>query len=135
MIVDTVVLRKFRAACVSEITVEITAFLPCSLMRESEYNGGRFGCFTAGDVKRSRSIKPSDNKRVPHRLQHDYLACTRLHYGGHVSIYFTHRTSGVTGNFVARKIVAATKFPKIIFLNNLSHAINNFTLFLQDIHP
>ena len=56
MIVDTVVLRKFRAACVSEITVEITAFLPCSLMRETEYNGGRFGCFMAGDVKRSRSI-------------------------------------------------------------------------------
>ena len=25
-------------------------------MRETEYNGGRFGCFTAGDVKRSRSI-------------------------------------------------------------------------------
>ena len=24
-------------------------------MRETEYNGGRFGCFTAGDVKRSRS--------------------------------------------------------------------------------
>ena len=37
VIVDTVVLRKFRAACVSEITVEITAFLPCSLMRETEY--------------------------------------------------------------------------------------------------
>ena len=60
MIVDTVVLRKFRAACVSEITVEITAFLPCSLMRETEYNGGRFGCFTAGDVKRSRSISYDD---------------------------------------------------------------------------
>ena len=56
MIVDAVVLRKFRAACISEITVEIAAFLPCSLMRETEYNGGRFGCFTAGDVKRSRSI-------------------------------------------------------------------------------
>ena len=25
-------------------------------MRETEYNGRRFGCFTAGDVKRSRSI-------------------------------------------------------------------------------
>ena len=25
-------------------------------MRETEYNGGRFGSFTAGDVKRSRSI-------------------------------------------------------------------------------
>ena len=24
--------------------------------KETEYNGGRFGCFTAGDVKRSRSI-------------------------------------------------------------------------------
>ena len=43
--IDTVVLRKFRAACVS-----ITTFLPYSLMRETEYNGGRFGCFTAGDV-------------------------------------------------------------------------------------
>ena len=29
--VDTVVLRKFRAACISKITVEITTFLPCSL--------------------------------------------------------------------------------------------------------
>ena len=44
MIVDTVVLRKFRAACVYEITVLLA-------MRETEYNGGRFGCFTAGDVK------------------------------------------------------------------------------------
>ena len=64
MIVDTVVLRKFRAACVSEITVEITAFLPCSLMRETEYNGGRFGCFTAGDVKRSRSILATSHQRI-----------------------------------------------------------------------
>ena len=42
--IDTVVLRKFRAACVSKITVEITTFVPYSLMRETEYNGGRFGC-------------------------------------------------------------------------------------------
>ena len=36
--VDTVALRKFRAICASKITVEITAFLPCSLMKEMEYN-------------------------------------------------------------------------------------------------
>jgi len=29
--VDTVVLGKFQAACVPKITVELTAFLPCSL--------------------------------------------------------------------------------------------------------
>ena len=49
-------MRKFPAACVSKITVEIATFLPCSLMKETEYNGGCFGCCTAGDVKRSRSI-------------------------------------------------------------------------------
>ena len=36
--VDTVVLGKFQAACASKITVELTTFLPCSLMREMEYN-------------------------------------------------------------------------------------------------
>ena len=42
--VDTVVhvLCKFRAACASKSTVEIT---PCSLMKETEYNEGCFGCF------------------------------------------------------------------------------------------
>ena len=39
--VDTVVLRKFRAACVSKITVEITTFLPRNLMKETGYNRGR----------------------------------------------------------------------------------------------
>ena len=34
--VDTVVLGKFQAACVSKITVELTTFLPCSLMSETE---------------------------------------------------------------------------------------------------
>ena len=53
MTVDTVVLCKFRAACVSKILVEITAFVPCSLMKETEYSGGRLGCFTACDVKHS----------------------------------------------------------------------------------
>ena len=38
--VDTVVLRKFQAACV---TVQITTFLP--RMKETEYNRGRFGLF------------------------------------------------------------------------------------------
>jgi len=37
--VDTVVLGNFQAACVSKITVELTTFLPCSLMSETEYNG------------------------------------------------------------------------------------------------
>ena len=54
--VDTVVLRKFQAACVSKITVELTTFLPCSIMSETDYNGECCGCFTACDVKRSRSI-------------------------------------------------------------------------------
>ena len=54
--VDTVVLRKFRAACVSKITVDITTFLPYSLMRETKYNGGDFSCFTAGDVNCKCSI-------------------------------------------------------------------------------
>ena len=54
--VDTVVLRKFQAACVSKITVELTTFLPCSLMSETKYNGECCECFTAYDVKRSRSI-------------------------------------------------------------------------------
>jgi len=35
--VDTVVLGKFQAACISKITVELTTFLPCSLMSETEY--------------------------------------------------------------------------------------------------
>jgi len=34
--VDTVVLGKCQAACVSKITVELTTFLPCSLMSETE---------------------------------------------------------------------------------------------------
>ena len=37
--VDTVVLGKFQAACISKITVELPTFLPCSLMSETEYNG------------------------------------------------------------------------------------------------
>ena len=53
--VHTVVLRKFRAACVSKITVEITTSCH-SLMKETDYNGRRFGCFTAGDVTCKRSI-------------------------------------------------------------------------------
>ena len=36
VIVDTVVLGKCQAACVSKITVELTTFLPCSLMSETE---------------------------------------------------------------------------------------------------
>jgi len=36
--VDTVVFGKFQAAFVSKITVELTTFLPCSLMNEMEYN-------------------------------------------------------------------------------------------------
>ena len=54
--VDTVVLRKFQAACVSKITVELPTFLPRSLMSETKYNGECCECFTACDVKRSRSI-------------------------------------------------------------------------------
>ena len=57
--VDTVVLGKFQAACVSKITVELTTFLPCSLMSKTEYNGKCCGYFTACDVKRSRSIYAS----------------------------------------------------------------------------
>jgi len=36
--VDTVVLGKLQAACISKITVELTAFLPCGLMNETEHN-------------------------------------------------------------------------------------------------
>jgi len=42
--------HKFQAACIS------TTFLPCILMNETEYNGECCGCFTACDVKRSRSM-------------------------------------------------------------------------------
>jgi len=35
--VDTVVLGKFQAACISKITVELTTFLPCILTNETEY--------------------------------------------------------------------------------------------------
>ena len=34
-------------------------------MRETEYNGGRFGCFTARDVTCKRSIKLSKQDLVP----------------------------------------------------------------------
>ena len=54
--VDTVVLGKCQAACISKISVELTTFLPCSLMSEMEYNGECCGCFTAFDVKHSHSI-------------------------------------------------------------------------------
>ena len=54
--VNTVVLGNFQAACVSKITVELTTFLPCSLMSETEYNRECCGHFTACDVKYSRSI-------------------------------------------------------------------------------
>ena len=55
--VDTVVLGKFQAACVSKITVELTTFLPCSLMSEMEYNGECCRRFMACDVKRSCSME------------------------------------------------------------------------------
>ena len=60
--VNTVVLRKFQAACVSKIidSEESTTFLPYSLMRETECNGGCFVCFTAGDVNCNRSIAYSE---------------------------------------------------------------------------
>ena len=61
--VDTVVLGKCQAACISKITVELTTFLPCSLMSEMEYNGECFGCFTASDIKHSHSI-PLTNSQV-----------------------------------------------------------------------
>ena len=54
--VDTVVLCKFQAACVSKITVEVTTFLSCGLMSKMKYIGECCGCFTACDVKRSCSI-------------------------------------------------------------------------------
>ena len=37
--VDTVVLRKFQAACISKITIELPTFLPCGLMSEKKYIG------------------------------------------------------------------------------------------------
>ena len=36
VVVDTVVLGKFQAACVSKITIGLTTFLPCSLMNKTE---------------------------------------------------------------------------------------------------
>ena len=40
-------------------------------MKETEYNGGHFSCFTAGDVKRSRSIYSSHayKRRMTTRTQ------------------------------------------------------------------
>ena len=35
---EEVVLGKFQAACIPKITVELTTFLPCILMSETEYN-------------------------------------------------------------------------------------------------
>jgi len=61
--VDTVILRKFQAVCISKSTVELTTSLPCSLMSEMEYNRECCGCFTAYDVKRSCSI-PLTNSQV-----------------------------------------------------------------------
>ena len=61
--VHTVVLSKCQGACISEITVELTTFTPCSLMRETEYNGECCRCFTACDVKHSRSIIHLDSMR------------------------------------------------------------------------
>jgi len=66
--VDTVVLGECQAACVSKITVELTTFLPCSLTSETEYNGECCGCFTAFDVKRSRSMASSIT------LYHDHIS-------------------------------------------------------------
>ena len=37
--VDTVVLGKFQAFCISKNTVELTTFLPCILTNKTEYNG------------------------------------------------------------------------------------------------
>jgi len=54
--VDTVVLGKLQAACISKITVEPTTFLPCSLKNETEYNRECYRHFTHCDVKRIRSI-------------------------------------------------------------------------------
>ena len=48
--VDTVVLGKSQAACVSKITVERTTFLPCILMNEMEHNGGCGRCFATSGV-------------------------------------------------------------------------------------
>ena len=44
--IDTVVLSKFQAACISKITIELTPFLPCGLMSETKYIGECCGCFT-----------------------------------------------------------------------------------------
>ena len=50
--VDTVVLGKLQAACISKITVEPTTFLPCGLMNETtEHNRECYRHFTACDVK------------------------------------------------------------------------------------
>jgi len=51
--VDTVVLHKFQAACVSKITVELTSF--CAANR-AEYNVGCFGCLTDSGINRSHSV-------------------------------------------------------------------------------
>jgi len=54
--VDTIVFGKFQAACISKITVELTAFLPCTIMSEMKYNGECCGCFTTNEIKCGRSI-------------------------------------------------------------------------------
>jgi len=38
--VDTVVLDKFQATCISKITVELTTFLPCILMNKQNITEG-----------------------------------------------------------------------------------------------
>jgi len=53
---DTVILGKFRAACVSKITVELTTFLPCIPVEETECNGSCCGSFMASDVKCSHTL-------------------------------------------------------------------------------
>ena len=62
--VDTVILGNFQAACVSKITVELTTFLPCNLMSETEYNRECCGCFTACDVKHSHTIQLTNSQVI-----------------------------------------------------------------------
>ena len=51
-------------------------------MRETEFNGGRFGCFTAGDVicKRSISLVPRPSEGLGTRLAL-YRHLIKLHTG------------------------------------------------------
>ena len=57
-VVQRVVLGKFQAACISKITVELTTFLPCTLMNEMKSTESVAVVLRPVTVKHRRLHKP-----------------------------------------------------------------------------